>query len=99
MRQTCRWFGPADSVSIDDMMQASFQSVVTALHHIPTGEVWSPAEIEARQQAIPHIDGTPPGLASEVVESLPVNLSWRQSGLAELRGVEAALARSHGLWP
>ncbi|MBW7057268.1 mannonate dehydratase [Paracoccus bogoriensis] len=74
MRQTWRWFGPADTVSIDDMMQAGVQGVVTALHHIPTGAVWSSAEIETRQQAIAHMrDGTPSGLAWEVVESLPVS--------------------------
>ncbi len=74
MRQTWRWFGPADPVSIDDMMQAGVQGVVTALHHIPTGQVWSPDQIRARQDAIAVMrDGAPSGLAWEVVESLPVS--------------------------
>ncbi|TJZ86088.1 mannonate dehydratase [Paracoccus hibiscisoli] len=74
MRQTWRWFGPADPVSIDDMMQAGVQGVVTALHHIPTGQVWSPDQIRARQEAIAVMrDGAPSGLAWEVVESLPVS--------------------------
>lgn len=67
MRQTWRWFGPHDLTSIDDMRQAGVEGVVTALHHIPTGAVWSPEEIAKRQAALgPH-------LAWEVVESLPVS--------------------------
>ncbi|MFN3526076.1 MAG: mannonate dehydratase [Paracoccus sp. (in: a-proteobacteria)] len=74
MRQTWRWFGPADPVSIDDMMQAGVQGVVTALHHVPTGEIWTPDQIRARQQAVSVMrDGAPSGLAWEVVESLPVS--------------------------
>ncbi len=42
MRQTWRWFGPKDLVSIDDMLQAGVEGVVTALHHVATGAVWSP---------------------------------------------------------
>lgn len=74
MRHTWRWFGPADRVSVDDMLQASVQGVVTALHHIPTGAVWSPSEIAKRQQQLAIMrDGTELGLALEVVESLPVS--------------------------
>ncbi|HRY23385.1 MAG: mannonate dehydratase [Geminicoccaceae bacterium] len=74
MRQTWRWFGPKDLVSIDDMLQAGVEGVVSALHHVPTGAVWSPAEIEQRQAEIGRRrDGTPSGLAWEVVESLPVS--------------------------
>ncbi|TGN67505.1 mannonate dehydratase [Paracoccus liaowanqingii] len=74
MRQTWRWFGPKDLVSIDDMLQAGVEGVVTALHHIPTGEVWQPAEIAQRQAALAVMsDGAPSGLAWEVVESLPVS--------------------------
>lgn len=74
MRQTWRWFGPKDQVSIDDMLQAGVEGVVSALHHVPTGAVWSPAEIEQRQAEIARRrDGTPSGLRWEVVESLPVS--------------------------
>ncbi|MEZ5863233.1 MAG: mannonate dehydratase [Geminicoccaceae bacterium] len=74
MRQTWRWFGPKDLVSIDDMLQAGVEGVVSALHHVPTGAVWSPAEIGQRQAEIGRRrDGTPSGLAWEVVESLPVS--------------------------
>lgn len=74
MRHTWRWFGPKDRVSIDDMMQAGVQGVVTALHHVPTGVVWTPAEIARRQAEIAVMaDGAPSGLKWEVVESLPVS--------------------------
>ncbi|WP_172330210.1 mannonate dehydratase [Mangrovicoccus sp. HB161399] len=74
MRQTWRWFGPQDRVGIDDMMQAGVEGVVSALHHVPTGAVWSPQDIAARQAQIGRRrDGRPSGLAWEVVESLPVS--------------------------
>ena len=74
MRQTWRWFGPRDTVSIDDMMQAGVEGVVSALHHMPTGTVWVPGEIAARQAQIATMaDGAPSGLRWEVVESLPVS--------------------------
>ncbi len=74
MRQTWRWFGPKDLASIDDMLQSGVEGVVTALHHIPNGEVWSPEEIAARQQLLRNRkNGEPSGLEWEVVESLPVS--------------------------
>ena len=41
MRQTWRWFGPHDLVSVDDMLQAGVEGVVSALHHVPAGALWS----------------------------------------------------------
>ncbi|MDO5640989.1 MAG: mannonate dehydratase [Paracoccus sp. (in: a-proteobacteria)] len=74
MHHTWRWFGPKDPVSIDDMMQAGVRGVVTALHHIPTGTVWSPDEIARRQAEVAVMrDGAPSGLKWDVVESLPVS--------------------------
>ena len=74
MRQTWRWFGPHDHVSIDDMMQAGVEAVVSALHHVPTGEVWTSGEIAVRQEAISRMkDGHASGLRWDVVESLPVS--------------------------
>ncbi|MAM13605.1 MAG: mannonate dehydratase [Rhizobiaceae bacterium] len=74
MRQTWRWFGPLDRVSIDDMLQAGVEGVVTALHHVATGAVWTPEEIAGRQRELSVMtDGSPSGLKWEVVESLPVS--------------------------
>lgn len=86
MRQTWRWFGPKDQVTLQDMRQAGVEGVVTALHHIPTGDIWTSAEIARRQKEISfHHDGTSSGLQWEVVESLPVSEDikkqqgeWRQ---------------------
>ncbi len=74
MRQTWRWFGPMDQVSVDDMRQAGVEGVVSALHHVPTGAVWTAEEIAQRQDDLARMrDGSPSGLAWEVVESLPVS--------------------------
>jgi mannonate dehydratase len=82
MRQTWRWFGPHDRVSVDDMLQAGVEGVVSALHHIPNGCVWTTNAIAQRQAEIATMtDGTPSGLQWEVVESLPVSEDIkRQSG-------------------
>ncbi len=74
MRQTWRWFGPSDATGIDDILQAGAEGVVSALHHIPYGIVWTPDEIARRQELIRRRrDGSPSGLEWEVVESLPVS--------------------------
>jgi len=86
MKQTWRWFGPHDTVSINDMAQAGVEGVVTALHHIPNGEIWSIEQIQQRQSELSQFaNGTPSNLAWEVVESLPVSEDikrqtgqWRQ---------------------
>ena len=74
MRQTWRWFGPADAARIDDIVQAGAEGVVTALHHVPNGEVWSPEEIATRQELVRNrSDGARSGIEWEVIESLPVS--------------------------
>lgn len=74
MKQTWRWFGPKDLVSIDDTLQAGVEGIVSALHHVPTGAVWAPEEIAQRQREIATMkDGATSGIAWDVVESLPVS--------------------------
>ncbi|MEM7525194.1 MAG: mannonate dehydratase [Pseudomonadota bacterium] len=74
MRQTWRWFGPEDLMSVDAMLQAGVEGVVSALHHLPPGVVWSADEISRRQDDIASMkDGAPSGLRWDVVESLPVS--------------------------
>ena len=82
MRQTWRWFGPVDRVTISDVRQAGAEGVVTALHHVAPGEVWPVDEIRKRQAEVAMLpDDTPSGLAWEVVESLPVSEAIKtQSG-------------------
>lgn len=74
MLQTWRWFGPADLATIDDVVQAGAEGVVTALHHVPNGVVWTPEEIVKRQELVRHRkDGSPSGIEWDVIESLPVS--------------------------
>jgi mannonate dehydratase len=76
MMQTWRWFGPEDTISMDALLQSSVEGVVTALHHVDTGAVWTIDEIKMRQQQITALEnGTPSGLKWEVVESLPISES------------------------
>jgi mannonate dehydratase len=68
MKQTMRWFGPTDPVSLADIRQAGCSGVVTALHHIKTGEIWTKDEITKRRKEVDDAE-----MVWEVIESLPVH--------------------------
>lgn len=79
MKQTWRWFGPNDLVSVDDMRQAGVEGVVSALHQHPPGVIWTVEDIHQRQREIATmVDGSPSSLTWDVVESLPVSEDIKQ---------------------
>lgn len=77
MRETWRWFGPADEIAIPEIVQTGAQGIVSALHHVPTGAVWTPEEIARRKAEVEGTAEAPTGLTWDVVESLPVSEAIR----------------------
>lgn len=90
MRQTWRWFGEDDPVSLDNVKQAGAVGVVSALHHIYDGSAWPQSEVDRRRDVI-----AAAGLTWDVVESIPVR---NEIKIADARRGEAIASWKNSMY-
>ena len=83
MEKTWRWFGKKDAITLDMLRQIGVEGIVTALHDVPNGEVWT---LEAINDLKSYIEAS--GLRWSVVESLPVSESIKYGGADRERLLE-----------
>jgi mannonate dehydratase len=84
MKETWRWFGPDDPVTLDNAKQAGARGIVTALHHIYDGRAWSHDEVTARKRAIETA-----GLTWDVCESIPISSAIKRRDGPYRRDIDA----------
>ncbi|NBU13735.1 MAG: mannonate dehydratase, partial [Alphaproteobacteria bacterium] len=92
MKEAWRWFGPQDPVALDHVRQAGATDIVSALHQLKPGAVWTEAAVAERKNLI---EKTPPGrkpLYWSVVESIPIPDDVKRLGKGAKQSIEAWIA-------
>ncbi|MFT6249002.1 MAG: mannonate dehydratase [Cognaticolwellia sp.] len=97
MREAWRWFGPNDPVSINDVRQTGATDIVSALHTIPTGEVWPLDQIQAHKALVEQGNSEQSELVWSVVESIPVHEDIKLGRDNSQRYVDAWIASMENL--
>ena len=88
MQQTMRWFGPNDTISLRDIRQCGVTGIVTALHQITVGDVWTVEAIKERQEIVRNA-----GMEWTVIESLPVHEDIKKANGQYIQYIE-----NYSLW-
>lgn len=83
MQQTMRWFGPNDAIALRDIRQCGVTGIVTALHEVPVGDIWTTKAIQERQEIIRNA-----GMEWTVIESLPVHEDIKKANGDYLKYIE-----------